>query len=78
MAQGDHDPALLAMLDLARAESRNDLAALLAAFTEQLDRRGEARAVSSFTQSLLDAHDWQRLELVTVLVEALARLAVKP
>ena len=68
----------LAMFDQARAESRDDLANLRAAFGKAVDKHGETVAVSNFVQAILDSADWTRLHLATVLVEALAATPIPP
>jgi len=73
----DLSPAQVALLDEARAEARDDLNNCLDAFREQFDSHGEDWAVTWFVQGLLDEASWDRLNLVTALGEAVARLVAK-
>lgn len=75
VASGRGTAADLALMDQARAEARDDLARLRAAYAGKASSRDESAALTWLVQGMLDGPSWGRLELVTVLGEALAELA---
>jgi hypothetical protein len=70
----DLTPERLSLLDQARSEARDDLGRLMSFFEGKREADGEDVAVADVVQGLLDAPSWDRLNLASVLGEALARL----
>lgn len=75
VAAGSANAGDLALMDQARAEARDDLAKLQAAFAGKASPRdGGAAAVTWLVQAILDSPSWGRLELASVLGEAVVLL----
>jgi len=64
----------LALLDQARSEARDDLNRLADAFQARRKVGGEDWALAWLVQGLIDGQSWSRLNLATVLGEAITRL----